>query len=741
MAAFLAKLASSVPAPGSLSQQIVPKNVDVKRGNPLLRYFVAGVKKIKELTFSINDVLKEASAVILALVVLGVCVMLVVSVYVYVYIVRPRPFMISHSAPFEKYMTDAAEEISMIMHRLSTSLGDEKMSAVFDMTHEDLNDMSSCGLIQDKTPGESSLKKVADLVTSQLTILTSRTMLTLDVVRYFQYHRSLASMTSPSTPNMLARLDFKGDAYFLSDVTGEVDVLKVEEFYTNVYVPITKLREAITKVSLIINSACGLVFSSDISIVVLDIHLLRLHLDAYHDQITLSYETRKTGAGRLPTAIMTLYWWPEVEPTYTKSVPNLWKEAPQEFKEGLATYQNSWDSLGEAIKKLPSDMAHVTVSDGFTDDSRTDYSKTKTMKKTKGDGRNQVIEGFSIGGLISGLLNIINMIGPMFKLLQNFIQDPFGTIIEFLGMMLGLVIGLVLYLIYMLLTITQVYWVPGVFYAFCVSYVYAFILSAFEIAFTLLLALPYGVLALLDMVTGGMVMHMLRCESLPSDWANVPFLAFENSRKRIAGVCASPCSGERFAPSLGGAVCSCLSSDVPPFCPQQQLYRAFRELPLGTPWISEGFIPDSTFYTLDQPGQQQQMALAYQRKTNFLGRCYAATSPYSFVTRHLCSDLDNLLPKDTSKEVRQQLTALCGQVHCQFASPLGDDPSSHVDDLSTAPDAVMLSKRPTIALCNVQPSEYNDAPTEKVTARLGQAILLVTLASCMSLVILYSLLG
>lgn len=726
MAALLGKLAFPTSTPGVPPMEVL-STMDSRRQNPLLRYFMMFVRKVKGWTFSINDILKEASAIVLALVVLGVCVMIAIGAYVFVFLVRPRPFMISHSAPFEKYMVAASEEISSTIHHLSASLRGESMSTILDMTNDYLQDMSTCSEVE--VHGDDSLRSLSDSVSSQLQILSVRTELTADVVRYFQYHRSLASMSSPSEPNMLARLDFKSEAYFLSDITGEVDPLRVKEYYTNVYIPLRTVREAITKLSSRISLACGLEFSPDVSVTILNIHLLRLHLDTYHDQTTLSYETRKSGTGRLPTAVMTLYWWPEVESTYTKSVPNLWKATYNDYQEGLKTYQTAWNSLGEDIKDLPGKMSSLHAGkDNFTNNPS---RKRKAV----------VIEGFSIGGLISGLLKIVTSVVPLFELLPEFIAHPFETTLKFLTMMLGLIIGLILYLIYMLLTITQVFWLPGLVYAFYVSYVYAFILSAVEIAFTMLLAIPYGILALLDMVTGGMVMHMLRCESLPSDWANVPFLAFENSRQRLAGLCVSPCSGERFAPSLGGTLCACLPSDVPPFCPQQQLFRAFREMSLGSPWIAEGFIPDASFYTLDQEGQQRQMALAYQRKTKFLGRCYSATSPYSFLTRHMCSDLANLLPHDTSDEVREQLTSLCHQAHCQFAPPLGDKPASHADDLSTSPDAIMSSKKPGIPFCNVQETMSQHPQAGDVTTRLGPAILLVTLAACMALVILYALLG
>lgn len=164
-------------------------------------------------------------------------------------------------------------------------------------------------------------------------------------------------------------------------------------------------------------------------------------------------------------------------------------------------------------------------------------------------------------------------------------------------------------------------------------------------------------------------------------------------------------------------------------------------MPLGDPWIFDGFTADSSFYNSNPKDQQRLMATAYQRKTAFLGRCYSATSPYAFVTRHICADLDAILPSDVSSEDKARLALLCHQAHCNFGPGPGDDPASHVDDLSTAPDAVMLTETARASFCLDPPRVVDEPPDANATSDLGRVVLLIALAACIALAFLYALLG
>lgn len=736
--AMLAMQAAQSPPP--LAAIVPPPPVDQAVHTPInpwraiISTVMRHVRKIPRLS---HDMIIAASTLAGALAVLGACVALVVLTYILVYILRPRLFTISHSSQFDTYMTGTSTEIAHVMIRLSKAISSGALDSVLDMDNGTMEGLSLC---EDQSPsGVETLRTVGNRISAELAGPVTRADLPADVLLYFQFHRSLASMKPDSAPvaNMLSRMDLKTEVSFQNDITGETDADKVAEFHKSIFLPLCKLRKDVTLLSIRLNAACGMKITPDTSKGIMDIHLLRLHLDVYHDQTAFSFETRKSGPGRLPTAIMTLFWWPSVEHTYLKSIPSLWTSAPGRFKSGLDQYDKAWTALGPFILKLPCWMSHLDA----------DERKAK-CDDTQGDSfvdGARVVEGFSIGSLITGIVNLIRMLVPMVISIAEFIvllaSDPFQAIFSIIMLVLGMVIGLVGYLSYVLLTLTQLYWLPGLWYAWNISFVYAFWLTNLEVWFTVVLAIPYGLLTLVDLVTAGSVMHLLRCESLPSDLAVSPYTAFDNVRRRFGLMCSVPCSGVGFVPAFGGVACSCMPSDLPPFCPQQQLFRAFRSMPLGDPWIFDGFTADTAFYSLNPRDQQKHMASAYRRKTAFIGRCYASTSSFSFLTRHVCSNLDALLPEAVSSEDKAKLAQLCHQAHCNFGPPPGDDSSTHLEDLSTSPDAVMLPELGKASFCMDAPRPVVEADASNVTSGLSQAIMLMTLAACMAMVILYALLG
>lgn len=688
------------------------------------------LKIIESIPERLKGAIVGAKEVVLACVILGVCVGLAIFAYILVFIIRPRFFTISHTADFDNYITAASKELASTIVRLSNAV----RSGTLDKISFVDADFAACpandGYDED-TPSRDALPSLVEALKKDLTFVAPRASLASDVSLYFRFHRSLSTMKDPRKPNMLARMDMKSEASFLSEETGEVDPDKITTFHEQVFHPMAALRNHVVKASCLFHAACGANHSPAISRAILDVHMLRLYLDIYHDQTTLSFETRKSGPGRLPIAVMTLYWWPEVEPTFTKTIPHLWIDAPKEFVDGLMSYDRGWDYVGEVIIQLPCHMSHMK----------------KTEREVKCGGMDKIREGFGMGSFFSGVGELFGSLIPLVTTLADLVldiaRDPFGSLLAILMLILGLIIGLVLYLVYALLTITQVYWIPGVIYAWYVSFAYAWFMTVWEVIFTIALAIPYAILTLIDLVTGGLIMHLLRCESLPSEWMTQPFTAFGNVRKRLGGMCAAPCGrgGGNFVPALAGAACYCMPADLPPFCPQQQLFRALKAMPLGDPYVFDGFTANAGFRTMSLEAQQHVMAKAYRRKAAFLGRCYSASAPYSFVTRHLCSDLDALLPEDTDPGDRANLDSLCRQVNCHFGPQEGA--SLDPDDLSRAPEAVMLGQMPKFPMCSTPPltGSGGSGSPEREASRLAYIALLFALATCVILALLYALLG
>lgn len=250
--------------------------------------------------------------------------------------------------------------------------------------------------------------------------------------------------------------------------------------------------------------------------------------------------------------------------------------------------------------------------------------------------------------------------------MADLFKNPFMAIFKVLMLIATIIISIALLIVYIVLTL------PPIGPAYIFGYLFSVVAAT---AIVLLLVVFYSLLILIglvfflflwiiNMVTGGTLYFLLRCENEPGAWYKQPGFEVGNVYRRSL-FCTMPCSGGW--KRVFGGICVRKQKSCPAFCPQQQIYGYFADAATRgkyRPWIFGMYAPDMSFYTKDALEKRALLLKGLEAKKEFLGECSFGIKEYDFVTQHVCTNIDQL---GVSDEVAVKLQALCKQAFCDYS--------------------------------------------------------------------------
>jgi hypothetical protein len=620
------------------------------------------------------------SLVVLAWVLAGIAV----AIYL-LYKRHPRPLWISHSTVFEEYMDhDYLPAVVSNMRTLNAGLP-----------------TASARLFGGDAVGQA---------TGALRALLARPDLHGDLRRYLQYKKALMD-----PQRKLNTADLRNDAAFMAD--GDVDSNLVGSVVVGVVAPVAALRSAVRMLSNLLSQSTGTrdwkAFSEAEVRVATAVHMLQLLLNDYHDDILFSYATRKSG---MPLAIWTLYFWPYVKDIFTHRIPDIWKKAPADYVNACEDFMVLWERLGVLLSQIPCYMAINDPveraakcgggggggdGDSFVGGGRPAPAASAGAAGAAGaagGGTRDVVERFSLGGVFTAIgkffINMMVVFVAVGTFFGDFASDPFGSIVGLIALVLGCIVGLVLMLTYMLSTVLFLFIFPMSSYATALSFGGAFMFTLFQLAVVCSILLPYAVLWIIDMITNGAVVRLMRCESLPNAWAEQPSWAHGNTWVRFGLLCLYPCARRYHSSDEHTAcmLCERLDGGVPDLCPQQLIFQLFSggggQGTPATPWNMARFKPGPQFTQQTVDMRKELLSAAFEAKNKHMGACYAGDTRLTsgglrklpdmdYINRHVCACCEHpgLWPAGSAKEERakdtEAIKLLCRETYCDYAESDG----------------------------------------------------------------------
>lgn len=169
---------------------------------------------------------------------------------------------------------------------------------------------------------------------------------------------------------------------------------------------------------------------------------------------------------------------------------------------------------------------------------------------------------------------------------------------------------------------------------------------------------------LLDLITAGSVLKLLRCEESPDSWVNMPNYFKKNVFSRGL-FCSYPCSS-RYYPY--GLFCKKLDGDQPSFCPQQLISQGFFKRSNAVFELSSLYIytltKGASFWSKSDEEKKSILDDFYNKRLNFLAGCYTKFVNQDNIPKTMCAHVDAFINKSHPNNAK--VKQLCRQIYCDY---------------------------------------------------------------------------
>lgn len=399
------------------------------------------------------------------------------------------------------------------------------------------------------------------------------------------------------------------------------------------------------------------------------IHELDLLLNLYFKDIQFSYNSRKHAGFTLQFNVVLMYLVPFLEYIFVDRVIPIWKT--WDITGMRNRIINAYNSPGirDAIIRLPVTVAKqgYTNYNGELDETfalleapsflNNSNHQTETRETFLGPL-------FKIPTILSSIGKFFSMIPVVAGAMIKIVTNPFRLIFVlvawlfcFLIMVIYFVVGALLGLLSFVIAPIFLFWIK-------------WIQTILWIVLAVLMIAIYSIIWLMDLLTGGLVLALLRCENLPNAWYAVPGYALGNQYRRYL-FCHGTC-GNRYSPA--GLFCKRVHALQPGYCPQQliaQYYHSNRpDVVTSTkPFFFNDDMTNTPKFWISGRGIQEEMLVdVFRARKSFLTACKKKLEPhYDKLTlatcKHVFSKHPNTEEKPDDKPI-QVLKMLCKQAYC-----------------------------------------------------------------------------
>ncbi len=566
---------------------------------------------------------------------------------------HPRVPQVYRSINFDpflsKYSIDLVSTLIDLHGNIAVELKGDKLSSVGLSNHRGVLD---------------SMSKMLILID---TIISSRGRAELedDFMTYFRFGDALKYM------DLISKNDLRENGERFKS-NGDLDTDLIDNFIKTLVNPLQKIGDLAMKLSSEFMGREDSISmgSKNMFQLVLHVHRLRLYFSYFKDVMRLGQLRRN----KITFGVWTVYFAPMVREWWKKRVPKAWKKFPDNFKSCFNSMVKWWENLGVMIGNI---TCYLAYNDPDEREKRCKAPENFTVSNNdKEHNDKEVTEGFYdfLNAILEFIQNFVPLAVAVGRFVVSFPNDPLGTIFGILTLLIGTSIAIMLTVAYTLIGMLMLaYFVIG-----WLSFVYAWVIAAgttvIYIVVTLLASIIYFILFILDLITGGLIQNLMKCENLPTDWINVPNFSYGNLYRRslvYLGLVMRPCAS-RFRPSVG--MCIRKEHEIPDFCPQQQIQRSL-DGGIGTklsrgPSIYDKYRPLPGFSRMSPLKRVKTLIVAHGKKVAWQGNCSDSLSQYDYINKHICSN-----PRMAASSLRSVDTVLlrsaCMEAYCSLSESKG----------------------------------------------------------------------
>lgn len=400
------------------------------------------------------------------------------------------------------------------------------------------------------------------------------------------------------------------------------------------------------------------------------IHELDMMLNQYFTSIQFSYNSRKVAGFTFQINIFTMYLGPFLSYIVNEKIKPIWTKWEIAKTASMISAGFNSETVRNAIINLPLTVIRQQGYTNYKDELKNELQETFSLleKPANLDMRENFVT--ALIDIAKGLISIAKFFATIPKVavaLVKIVTNPFKLIfvlvawlICFAIMVVYFVIGALMGLLSYLIAPVVLLWIK-------------LVSTMLWIAMMLLMIAIYFVLWLADLLTGGVILTLLRCENLPDAWYNQPGYALGNIYQRFI-LCHATCSA-RYAPN--GIFCKRIHPLQPAYCPQQVIAKfhtsnnAQESLNSNPIYFDDDLSKNVDFWMSDSSKQLQMVLDTFRARRNFLEVCdrtYA--KKHDRLIRSVCKNVFDPPPAQSNMTVSEdsdntkKIKMLCQQIYC-----------------------------------------------------------------------------
>jgi hypothetical protein len=239
----------------------------------------------------------------------------------------------------------------------------------------------------------------------------------------------------------------------------------------------------------------------------------------------------------------------------------------------------------------------------------------------------------------------------------------FGQPLEYIMLFISGIIVSILWVFVYILGLPIINIIPYTLYFLAVYFLPLMAYTIILIIVFLIVTLLCGVLAALNVATGGSLNKWLICDNSPTSWYTTSSYHLDNKYRR-SFFCGKPC-GARYEPD-GDSNCKKVDSSQPSFCPQAEIMRIYSgNKNDSVPHFLDYNTTDPLFTLKTSKERKELLKEHYMKKMTFLNNCSGPLKTYNNVSLNICANLDNFEKNETfNKGYIEKMRIVCKQAYC-----------------------------------------------------------------------------
>ena len=258
-------------------------------------------------------------------------------------------------------------------------------------------------------------------------------------------------------------------------------------------------------------------------------------------------------------------------------------------------------------------------------------------------------------------------VAALISIITTFFKHP----LEFITRVLCAIVISVLFVFYIVLSFPPFSWIPFIVWFFFKEVLVLIGFTIISVIVFLFVAVFYGIIAIINVATGGKLNKLALCQTSPTAWFTIPNYHYGNKYDR-GFFCSKPCYAGFIPDDLTGSFCERGSLAQPSYCPQAEIMRLLlKKNAVGERHVYANYIITPS-YLMKNPLEKEEDYIAhFDQMQQFQNKCKQKLGTFDDISLNICASLDAIQKSKNSKlseATIKKLKEVCKQGFCNSKS-------------------------------------------------------------------------